>query len=144
MGGFRGREIVSKYVDSTEQLVTEIIVRDIQQSTKFYKLLGFHLLRDGGDFVELTWEEHRLFLAEPSAIHDIDNVESQPRGNFPLANVRVMVGNVDHYWKIANDMGAEIIVPIDDRYYGLRDFTIADPNGFGIRFASTLKQQKSG
>ena len=34
---------MSKYVDSTEQLVTEIIVKDIQQSTQFYKLLGFHL-----------------------------------------------------------------------------------------------------
>ncbi len=45
-----------KYVDSTEQLVTEIIVRDIQRSTKFYRELGFKILRDAGDFVELTWE----------------------------------------------------------------------------------------
>ena len=30
-----------KYVDSTEQLVTEIVVRDIQRSTKFYRELGF-------------------------------------------------------------------------------------------------------
>jgi len=30
-------------------------------------------------------------------------------------------------------------VPLGDRYYGLRDFTLADPDGFGVRFASMLQ-----
>ena len=46
--------IQKKYVDSTEQLVTEIVVRNIKRSTKFYRELGFEVLRDAGDFVELT------------------------------------------------------------------------------------------
>jgi uncharacterized glyoxalase superfamily protein PhnB len=100
--------------------------------------LGFVLLRDGGDFVELTWENHRLFLAQPSAFHEVDRVESSVVSQFPRANVRVMVPNVDDYWTRANEIGTQIIVSIDDRYYGLRDFTIADPDGFGIRFASKL------
>lgn len=129
---------MNRYIDSTEQLVTEVFVKDIHESTRFYLLLGFQLLRDGGDFVELTWEDHRLFLAEISAIHDTNPVVLPPRPKFPLANVRVMVANVDHYWKLAHEIGAEIIIPIGDRYYGLRDFTIADPDGFGVRFASTL------
>jgi len=134
---------MSRYVDSTEQLVTEIIVKDIRESINFYRLLGFELLRDAGDFVELTWEDHRLFLAERSALHEVESghVELRPGRPLPLANVRVMVADVDHYWKVANDIGAEITVPIADRYYGLRDFTIADPDGFGIRFASTLGEQ---
>ncbi len=49
-----------------------------------------------------------------------------------------MVLNVDDHWRLANEIGARIIVPIADRYYGLRDFMIADPEGFGIRFASAL------
>ena len=135
---------MNKYVNCTEQLVTEIMVKDIRHSTEFYRLLGFELLRDGGDFVELTWEDHRLFLAEASAVRDIDHVDLGPRREFPSANVRVMVANVDHYWKVANDIGATIIVPIGDRYYGLRDFTIVDPDGFGVRFASNLEQDRSG
>lgn len=129
---------MSRYVDPTEQLVTEIVVKDIQRSTHFYRLLRFELLRDGGDFVELAWEDHRLFLAELSAFREIGHVDLQPYPGFPRANVRVMVPNVDHYWKLANEIGAEVIVPIANRYYGLRDFTIADPDGFGVRFASTL------
>jgi catechol 2,3-dioxygenase-like lactoylglutathione lyase family enzyme len=129
---------MSRYVEPTEQLVTEIVVKDIKRSIRFYRLLGFLLLRDGGDFVELTWEDHRLFLAQPSAFHEADSAKSSPVSQFPCANVRVMVPNVDDYWTRANKMGARIIFPIADRYYGLRDFTVADPDGFGVRFASRL------
>ena len=131
------------YVHPTEQLVTEIVVGDIGRSTSFYRRLGFDLLRDGGDFVELTWEDRRLFLAELSAFHEAHGVEPSPPPKFPLANVRVMVPNVDDYWRLANAIGARIIVPIADRYYGLRDFTIADPDGFGVRFASTLQANEA-
>ncbi|MGE5819041.1 MAG: VOC family protein [Deltaproteobacteria bacterium] len=132
---------MSRYVEPTEQLVTEIVVKDIKRSIRFYRLLGFLLLRDGGDFVELTWEDHRLFLAQPSAFHEADSAKSSTVSQFPCANVRVMVPNVDDYWTRVNKMGARIIFPIADRYYGLRDFTVADPDGFGVRFASRLENQ---
>lgn len=133
---------MTRYVDSIEQLVTEILVSDMRTSVGFYRSLGFELLRDGGDFVELTWEDHRLYLAEITAFRDADNVPRTTPPPFPLANVRVMVPNVDDCWILAKEIGAKIIVPIGDRYYGLRDFTIADPDGFGIRFASVLLRDK--
>ena len=132
---------MSGYVPPTEQLVTEIVVRDIKRSASFYRALGFELLRDGGDFMELTWEDHRLFLAELSAFRDFNDVGLPARPAFPIANVRVMVPNVDDCWKLANEIGAPVIVPIADRYYGLRDFVIADPDGFGVRFASSLQSR---
>jgi len=132
-----------RYVDSTEQLVTEILVRDIKRSVEFYSRLGFALLRDGGDFVEMTWEDHRLFLAELPAFPETSAVVEATPPRFPVANVRVMVANVDDYWKLVNDIGARIIIPVADRYYGLRDFTIADPDGFGVRFASLLQRSRS-
>ena len=130
---------MSGYVHPTEQLVTEIVVTDISRSAAFYRALGFELLRDGGDFMELTWEDHRLFLAELSAFRDVNGAAVAPRAALPMANIRVMVPNVDDYWKLANEIGATVIVPIADRYYGLRDFTIIDPDGFGVRFASLLR-----
>src|SRR5438105_7355908 len=122
---------MSHYVDPTEQLVTEIVVRDIKRSMDFYRRLGFELLRDGGDFVELTWESHRLFLAEASAFRDIEHVPPLSPEPVPPANVRVMVPDVDRQWQLVKEIGARVVVPIADRYYGLRDFTISDPDGFG-------------
>ncbi len=129
---------MSRYVDPTEQLVTEIVVREMKRSVEFYRSLGFELLRDDGDFIELTWEGHRLFLVELSTFDEIEHVAPAPVDQRPSANVRVMVPNVEHYWSVANEIGARIIVPIADREYGLRDFTIADPDGFGVRFATLL------
>ena len=127
-----------KYVDSTEQLVAEIVVRDIQRSTRFYRQLGFRVLRDADDFVELTWEDHQLYITELSAYHEInrEEIELLDPPKFPIANIRIMVPNVDHYWKRAKEIGAKVVIPIADRYYGLRDFIISDPDGFGIRFAT--------
>ena len=131
-----------KYVDSTEQLVTEIVVRDIKRSTKFYRELGFKVLREAGDFVELSWEDHQLYIAELSAYHEIDSddVELSEPPKFPLANIRIMVPNVDDYWKLVKELRAQIVIPIADRYYGLRDFIISDPDGFGVRFATSSSQ----
>ncbi len=132
---------MTRYVEPTEQLVTEIVVKDIRRSIAFYQRLGFQLLRDGGDFVELTWEDHRLFLAEISAFRDAAGASLATPPSILLANIRVMVPHVDECWKLANDIDAKIIIPIADRYYGLRDFTIADPDGFGVRFASVLQKR---
>ncbi len=49
-----------------------------------------------------------------------------------------MVPNVDDIWELAEEIGATVLSPIEDRRYGLRDFTIVDPDGFGIRFGTRL------
>ena len=121
---------IERYVDPTEQLVTEVFVRDIAKSTAFYRRLGFELVRDDGDFVELAWEGHLLFLDERPDMGPVpDTVQ---------ANVRVMVPDVGRYWELAAEMGARVLAPIADKPYGLRDFAIADPDGFAVRFASRL------
>ncbi len=49
-----------------------------------------------------------------------------------------MVPDVDALWRRARSVDAPISAPIGDRDYGLRDFTVQDPDGFGLRFASWL------
>ena len=49
-----------------------------------------------------------------------------------------MVPDVDACWRRAIGMGARVLAPIADREYGLRDFTIADPDGFGVRFGTRI------
>jgi hypothetical protein len=49
-----------------------------------------------------------------------------------------MVPNVDHHWEQAQFLGAPVLAPVADRSYGLRDFTILDPDCFGLRFGTRL------
>ena len=55
-----------------------------------------------------------------------------------VINERVMVPDVDQIWQRLTELGPRIIVPIGDRRYGLRDFTIVDPDGYELRFATRL------
>ena len=120
------------YVPATEQLVVEVYVRDLGRALDFYQGLGFGRLRSQGGFAAVAWEGHQFFLDERPSY------EPPPS---PQANVRVMVPDVDAWWRRAADMGAQVLAPIADRSYGLRDFTIADPDGFGIRFATRMEDR---
>ena len=44
-------------------------------------------------------------------------------------NVRVMVADVDRHWERVTELGLPVVAAVEDRSYGLRDFTIADPDG---------------
>ena len=120
---------MSEDLEHDLQLVTEIYVRDINRSVAFFRAFGFDLVRDDGNFVELRWEQSLLFLEE---------VKDAPGSEQPAGNIRIMVPNVDDYWELAHLFGARVIRAIENRYYGLRDFTIAGPDGVGLRFATRL------
>jgi catechol 2,3-dioxygenase-like lactoylglutathione lyase family enzyme len=123
---------MSRYVDSTEQLVMELFVRNINRSKEFYQKLGFKILEDEGTFARLAWEGHHLMLDGkkdlPPLTSDAEDIRS---------TMRILVPNVDDYWKLVGEMGAPIVTPLAERF-GLRDFTFVDPDGFGLRFATKL------
>jgi len=121
---------VAHYADPKEQLVVEVLVRDIACSKRFYERFGFETLREESTFLVLAWEGCRLFLDEKQDL--------PPGTEVPRANVRLLVPDVDRHWQTALESGASVVSPIADRSYGLRDFTILDPDGFGLRFASWL------
>ena len=123
---------MAPYVDPTEQLVVEIFVRDAVRAKTFYERMGFAVVADRGSFVVLSWEGHRLFLDERCSLG--------PPGQ-PQANMRVMVPDVDRHWARARKLGARVVEAIGDRDYGLRDFTIADQDGFGLRFGTPLTRE---
>ncbi len=111
------------------QLVNELFVSNLQQSIHFYTTLGFTIQRIDGHFAVMRWDNALLFLDE----RILDN-----RPAFANLNIRIVVDDVDHYWQLAQQNQYPVYQTIDDRYYGMRDFTILDPDGFGLRFASFI------
>ncbi len=71
---------MSNYVPPTEQLVSEIVCRDVQRSAAFYRQLGFEVVRDDGDFVIVAWEGHHLFLGELASFHDHEVFDTAQAG----------------------------------------------------------------
>lgn len=112
------------------QLIVEFSVRRLQTSLGFYQALGFGLQRRTARFAVLHWGEAFLYLIEES---DRPAVEGPS-----IANVLVLVPNVDEIWRRVVALKVPIERPIADWDYGLRDFIVLDPDRFGVRFGQVL------
>lgn len=118
------------FTEPTQQLVVELYVRDVRASAAFYQKLGFRVERAEDHFIALNWERSRLLLEE---------IPGQPAApETVVANMRVMVPDVERYWALCQELGLRILKPMEDRYYGLRDFTAVSPDGLGLRFATPI------
>lgn len=117
-------------VDAEHQLVVEVFVRELARSVAFYQALGFDVVRQSNGFAVLRWDRALLFLDEQADL--------PPLSGHERANVRVMVPDVDAMWRRVASIDAVVSAEIADRSYGLRDFTVRDPDGFGVRFATRL------
>ena len=105
-------------------------MRNLKQSIPFYVELGFTICREEPGFVELGWNDSRLYL---------EQIPAQPDPPKTLvANIRILVPDVDRFWSKCGEMNLTVVKEIADRDYGLRDFTVVSPDGIGLRFASRL------
>jgi catechol 2,3-dioxygenase-like lactoylglutathione lyase family enzyme len=119
------------YVPSTDQLVYELDVADMDRAVRFYEDLGFAVTRREPQFSELTWEGHKLFLAADAPLE-----EGIARGH-----LRIMVPDVDERYAQVQRLGARVLVPIRNTSYGLRDFIFCDSDGNRLRFGTYLLRE---
>ncbi|HEX5353097.1 MAG TPA: VOC family protein [Rhodanobacteraceae bacterium] len=120
---------IGSEVERRAQGVVELIVPELENTSGFYANLGFTVERRSADFVSLIGYGCRLFLAR--------HAEAQApsvRG----CSLRIVVDDVDAVYRRVVEAGAPTGRAPDDRGYGLRDFSIDDPNGFALRFAQVL------
>lgn len=119
---------MARYVEPIDQLILEIYVKNLKRSIEFYTSMGFSVSRKESTFAELKWEDSKIYLEE---------ISGQSVGSSNLTgNVRIMVPDMDICWRKAITLGAQVVKEIDNRDYGLRDCTIAGPDGIGLRFGT--------
>ena len=123
------------------KVAPEFFVRDVGASVRFYvEKLGFVLLRQEPVFAVVALGDAHVLLAHESIAPDRAELGSTTRG--AGVNVRIMVDDVDAVYERAKANGVRIVHDIADRYYGLRDFIVADPDGFMLRFAADLTKTR--
>ena len=101
-------------------------VPDIKATATYYRdVLGFNW--DFGD------ETYSVVWRDNAAIHFAEG-ETVPTG----VHVFLWVRDVDECHRQMAERGAEIVVPIGDRPYSMRDFAIRDPNGIDLIFGQDI------
>ena len=110
-----------------ESLAAIFEVRDFAEALAFYTdKLGFE--------VGWTWGEPVSYASVCRDRVEINFGEPQEGQTISPSSVYIAISNIDAYHARLAARGVEIAVPIGDRAYGMRDFTVADPSGNRLSF----------
>lgn len=114
-----------------DQLHAGLAVTDLQTAIDFYvNKLGFFLAFRYGEppnFAGLNLGHVQIFLATGT-----------PTPNAHSAAAYFLVGDVDSLYEFHRANGVEVAVPIDDRPYAIRDYTVRDLHGHYLVFGQHL------
>jgi catechol 2,3-dioxygenase-like lactoylglutathione lyase family enzyme len=114
-----------------EQTHAGIAVSDIPAAVEYYvRTLGFRKAFTWGEppsFAGVNLGEVQMFLGKGT-----------PAPSSETAAAYFLVGDADQLYQFHRANGAEIAEPIDDRPYGIRDYTVRDLNGYYLVFGQHL------
>ena len=116
------------------KIVPELIVSNIEASLHFYNGLGFEkdntgvVDERGAQWYSLAQGDANLWLLREDTVEGFN--PDEPRGNG--VHLYLMVDDVDAlYEKMKQDpRGGVIALDVSTQWYGLREFKIADPDGY--------------
>jgi catechol 2,3-dioxygenase-like lactoylglutathione lyase family enzyme len=115
---------------SLKAAVPILWVRDLEQALQYYQgTLGFEIGWTFGNPPELA-----------SVCRDQVEFHLSKAGEdeFHISRVYVHVDDVDAYYNLIVAAGARATYPLEDRFYGMRDCRIEDPDGNQISFAAPI------
>ena len=118
------------------KIIPELAVTDIEASLQFYTMLGFEKDNEGivdekgAQWYSLALGEGSLWLIRGDVVPDL--IESAQRGNG--VSIYVAVDDIDDLYNRVSDAGLlmNIVKPIETAWYGLRQFTMLDPDGYTV------------
>ena len=123
----------------------ELFVSDLARSRAFYEALGFRVVREFGDWQMLALGDNVLDLqgdghAVAGPHYFTPEIWRSPRGTG--VEISIEVEDVDSLYALAQRLAVDIVKPIQDRSWNARDFRIADPDGYFIRFTTPLHRER--
>ena len=132
------------------KLIPELSVSNLENSLKFYKILGFKIEyeRPENKFVFLSLGEIQFMLQEISENDKWDLAPlTYPFGNG--INFQLEVDNVDEIYNNLKQNNYTITFDMEENWYrqdnkllGNKEFLIQDPDGYLIRLAQDLGEKE--
>ncbi|WP_184547864.1 VOC family protein [Mucilaginibacter sp. FT3.2] len=108
-----------------------IHVSDFERALDYYTtVLGFTIDFKLEAYAGLLYNEILLYICGP----DNDGLKKTPG----TAEICFDCDEVDNYLETIRRRGALISYPIGDRYYGIRDFAVDDPDGNTLVFGKNI------
>jgi len=107
-----------------ERYHASVFVRDVAAAVDFYtNKLGFTL--------GFLWGEPTATMAGVN-LGEVQIFLEQGKPNGTVLSF--VVGNADELFEYQRAMGVEVVEPVADRFYGVRDYRVRDPDGNDLSF----------
>lgn len=112
-------------------LTVVIPVSNLEQAIQYYThILGFTFDFKFGDYAGLYNGKANIHLSGP----DNQGIKKDPGSALCIVDC----DDVDSYYNLVQAKGATISVPIANRVYGIRDFSVDDHDGNTIVFCKAI------
>jgi uncharacterized glyoxalase superfamily protein PhnB len=114
-----------------KSLTPMLTVPDMEEAVRFYRdTLGFAFLNRLDGWAALAKDSVEVMICLPNAHEPL----SKP--NFS-GSLYFRCDNVDALWKAFKDK-ATVVYPIENFFYGMREFAIRDNNGYMLQFGQVI------
>ena len=125
-----------------QSLTPNLVVSDIDRSLRFYReVLGFSVVTTVPDaepfvFVWLQRDDVQVFLnAQQAAAAEYPELAATVAGG--SWTMFIVTDAVDDLHASLSGK-ARVVMPLETKFYGMREFAIVDPDGFVITFAEKI------
>jgi lactoylglutathione lyase len=129
-----------------KKLTPNLVVRDVARSMEFYRnVLGFQTsitVPEQGPYVfgAVTNGSVEIFFNDQKAVlEEYPALGSKPIGG--SLTLFIEIEGVEELFRKVQQHGVKITMPMKDQFYGMREFAMADPEGWVITFAERINKQ---
>ena len=126
-----------------ESLSPNVIVDDVNKAVEYYtSILGFHLVASVPDKATFNWAMvirdgvTVMFQLLKSLQEDMPSLSIQAKGSIGTFFIRMK--GVDAFYQLIKGK-AHIASELRTTFYGMKEFTIKDLNGYFLTFAEEVK-----
>lgn len=125
------------------KLTPNLVVSSVERSVQFYRdVLGFQFAfgvpeAEPRVFAAIVRDGLEIFFNLPDASsEDYADLRGRSSGG-ALTQFIEIDGGIDEFYAAVRDK-ARLVMPIKDQFYGMREFAIADPDGWILTFAERI------
>jgi uncharacterized glyoxalase superfamily protein PhnB len=110
-----------------------LAVHDVRKSADFYvRMLGFRIVREPPGWIFVAKDSCMIMLGE--CPDDMPASELGCHSYFAYLRVE----NADSYYQHVKAQGADLLSPIEDKPWGMRQFTVRSPDGHRINIGHII------
>ena len=125
-----------------QKLTPNLVVRDVVRSVNFYRdVLGFSMAMSVPDeppyvFAGVQQGAVEIFFNDAAAsVEELPQFKGQPIGG--TLTLYIEVSNVDELFERVK-AHASLVMPMKTQFYGMKEFAIADPDGYVLTLAQRV------